>query len=204
MDQSFTYPDGLFGRTDDGRLLFFTFPQSRTGFVVPDTARAESLRQASRYWGVFELATVAIVSPLALHFGAMGLLAAFVVFSMSSAAAYRYIVHKMVAGLERVTVEGRAMTALSEAAANSLRALSEETHGGFLWFYQVMAVFPFAGSLLMVLDGGSVRHILGGLFGMVFFGGAGLAVSYMLALKHGSRSSVAEEAGAVETRRAVV
>jgi hypothetical protein len=202
MNGSIIHPHGLFELAKDGRLLFFALPKARTAFVVPDANRAEALRQASKHWGIFELATMAIVAPLALHFGAAGLLAAFIVFAVSSATAYTHVVRQMVAGLDRVVLEPRAMRALSAGTISCLRTLSAETHAGFLWFYQVAVVFPFAGAVLMALSAHSASRIVGGLVAIVFFGSGGLAVSYMLALKHGG--AAVDRARTVETRRATV
>ena len=49
---------------------------------MPDRHCEDALRTLAKYWGLSELFSVAIIAPIALHFGALGLLAAFAVFVM--------------------------------------------------------------------------------------------------------------------------
>ncbi len=192
--------EGPFGHTDDGRLLFFAVPRARTAFVVPDAERAAALRLTSRYWGAFEVVAAVMVAPLAMRYGAPGLLIACVIFALSSAAAYQYAVRQWIIGLDRIVVSSGVHLMPLGGALAGLRTIAAETHAGILWFYQTAAAVPFAASILMVSNARSARHLIGGLLAMAFFGAGGLAASYMLALKYSA--SAKHRSAEVETHRA--
>jgi hypothetical protein len=81
--------NGLFAKDADGRLLFFASPTAKSAYVVPDFGREDALRTLSRYWGLCELFSIALVAPIAVHFGgAVGLLLAFAVFAVGSPIGY--------------------------------------------------------------------------------------------------------------------
>lgn len=76
--------NGLFARAADGKLLFLATPMAKTAYIVPDRHCEDALRTLAKYWGLCEIFSVAILAPIALHFGALGLLAAFTIFALGS------------------------------------------------------------------------------------------------------------------------
>jgi hypothetical protein len=175
--------NGLFARSEDGKLLFFATPITRSAYVVPDRQREEALRTLSKYWGLCELLSVAIIAPLALHFGPLGLLAAFAVFAFGSGIAYQFAVSGLVSGLETVIHEPIAAEHHAVSLANLLCTVADETHIGLLWLCEVASLVPLAGATLMLLDGAQVHNLIGGFFALVFFGSASVAGAYMILMK---------------------
>ena len=182
--------NGLFAQAADGRLLFFATPMARTAYVVPDRHREDALRTLAKYWGLCELFTIAIIAPVALHFGALGLLAAFAVFAVGSGVAYQFAIKGLVAGLESVVHQPAAPKHHMESLASMLRTVADETHASLLWLCEAASILPFAGAALMILNGHRMHHFVGGFIALVFFGSATIAGAYMISMKHrGARVS---------------
>ena len=63
--------NGLFAQSADGKLLFFATPISKSAYVVLDRHCEDALRTLAKNWGLCELFSIAIIAPIALHFGAL-------------------------------------------------------------------------------------------------------------------------------------
>jgi hypothetical protein len=127
---------------------------------------------------------VAIIAPIALHFGALGLLAAFAIFAIGSGIAYHFALRGLVSGLESVVHEPIAPEHYIVSLASLLRTVADETHASVLWLCEAASIVPFAGAALMILDGHRMHHFIGGFFAIVFFGSATIAGGYMISIKH--------------------
>lgn len=176
--------NGLFAQAADGKLLFFATPNARSAYIVPDCHREDALRTLSRYWGLCEILSVVIIAPIALHFGALGLLAAFVVFGLGSSIAYRFALQGLLSDLETVIHEPIAKELQVLGLGNCLRTVADETHAGLLWLCEAVSILPLAGAILMVLNGHRWHHFIGGFLAIVFFGSASVAGAYMISMKH--------------------
>ncbi len=175
--------NGLFARAEDGKLLFFATPISRSAYVVPDGEREEALRTLSRYWGLCELLSVAIIAPVAMHFGPLALLVAFAVFLLCSGFAYQFALGGLVLGLESVTHEPIAAEHHSASLAKLLCTVADETHLGLLWLCEAVSFLPLVGAILVLLNGNQLHHFIGGFVALVFFGSATIAGAYMISMK---------------------
>jgi hypothetical protein len=177
--------NGLFARHDDGRLLFFATPTAKSAYVVPDFGREDALRTLSRYWGLCELFSVALVAPVALHFGgAVGLLMAFAVFAVGSPIGYHFALKEILAELETVVHEPLDNDLFTRSLPSLLRTVADETHAGLLWLCELVSIVPVLGALLILLNAHRVHHVAGALVAMVFFGSASIAGAYMISVKH--------------------
>ena len=176
--------NGLFAQAADGKLLFFATPNARSAYVVPDCNREDALRTLSKYWGLCEILSVAIIAPIALRFGALGLLAAFVMFVLGSGVAYRFALQGLISDLETVIHEPIARELHTLSLGSCLRTVADETHAGLLWLCEVVSIVPLAGAILMVLNGHRLHHFIGGFLAIVFFGSASIAGAYMISMKH--------------------
>ncbi len=176
--------NGLFANAADGKLLFFATPMARSAYVVPDRHREDALRTLSKYWGLCELFSVAIIAPIALRFGALGLLAAFAIFAIGSGIAYQFALRGLVSGLESVIHEPIAAEHHTLSLGSLLRTVADETHAGLLWLCEAASIVPFAGAALMILNGHRMHHFIGGFLAIVFFGTASIAGAYMISMKH--------------------
>jgi hypothetical protein len=183
MGLPFLKTNGLFARAEDGELLFFATPISRSAYVIPDREREEALRTLSRYWGLCELLSVAIIAPVALHFGPLALLVAFALFLLCSGFAYQFALRGLVMGLESVVHEPIAEEHHSVSLAKLLCTVADETHLGLLWLCEVVSLVPLAGGVLMLLDGNQVHDFVGAFVALVFFGSATIAGAYMISMK---------------------
>jgi hypothetical protein len=175
--------NGVFARSADGKLLFFATPIARSAYVVPDRQCEDALRTLSKYWGLCELLSVAILAPIALHFGALGLLAAFAVFALGSGIAYQFAVRGLVLGLESVAHEPIAPDHYFTSLGSLLRTVADETDTGLLWLCEAASIVPFAGAALMILNGHRIHQFIGGFLAIVFFGSATIAGAYMISMK---------------------
>jgi len=183
MSLSLLKTNGLFAQAADGKLLFFATPMATSAYVVPDRNHEDALRTLSKYWGLCELFAVAIIAPIALHFGSLGLLAAYAVFALGSSIAYQFAVKGLVSGLESVDHELIAPEHHTVSLASLLRTVADETHAGLLWLCEAASVVPFVGAALMFLNAHRLHHFIGGFFALVFFGGASIAGAYMISIK---------------------
>jgi hypothetical protein len=193
--------NGLFAHAADGRLLFFATPMAKSGYVVPNRHSEDALRTLAKHWGLCELFTIAIIAPVALHFGALGLLAAFVVFAIGSSVAYQVALRGLVAGLESVVHRPAARKHHMESLGSLLRTVADETHASLLWLCEAASILPFAGAVLMILNGHRMLHFVGGFIAIVFFGSATVAGAYMISVKHRD-ARVSPEPSFVERRTA--
>ncbi|HEX3409361.1 MAG TPA: hypothetical protein VHS07_03735 [Candidatus Binataceae bacterium] len=175
--------NGLFAHTSDGRLLFFATPMARSAYIVPDAQSEDALRTLAKYWGLCELFSVALIAPIALRFGALGLLVAFAIFAVGSAIAYHYAVRGLVSGLESVVHEPVEAGIHTLSLGSLLQTVADETHASLLWLCEAASVVPFAGAALMLLNGHRVHHFVGGFFAIIFFGSATIAGAYMISMK---------------------
>jgi hypothetical protein len=174
--------NGLFAEAADGKLLFFATPMAKSAYIVPDSQSEDALRTLAKYWGLCELFSVAIIAPIALHFGSLGLLAAFAIFALGSGIAYQFAVRGLVSGLESVVhepVAGHHTLSLGSL----LRTVADETHASLLWLCEAASIVPFAGAALMILNGHRMHHFIGGFFAIVLFGSATIAGAYMISMK---------------------
>jgi hypothetical protein len=177
--------NGLFAKHADGRLLFFATPTAQRAYVVPDFGREDALRTLSRYWGLCELFSVALVAPIALHFGgAVGLLMAFAVFAVGSPIGYHFALKEILADLETVVHEPLDNDLFARSLPSLLRTVADETHAGLLWLCELVSIMPVVGALLMLLNAHRAHHVAGALVAMVFFGCASVAGAYMISMKH--------------------
>jgi len=182
--------NGLFAQADDGKLLFFATPMAKSAYIVPDRHSEDALRTLAKYWGLCELFTIAIIAPVALHFGALALLAAVAVFAFGSSLAYQFALRGLVAGLESVAHQPASPKHHMESLGSLLRTVADETHTSLLWLCEAAAILPFAGAALMILNGHRLHHFVGGFIAIVFFGSATIAGAYMISVKHrGARVS---------------
>ncbi len=175
--------NGLFVHDADGRLLFFATPMAKSAYIVPDRHSEEALRTHAKYWGLCELFLVAILAPIALHFGALGLLAAFAIFALGSVIAYQLAVRGLVSGLESVVHDPIAPEHHMVSLGSLLRTVADETHASLLWLCEAASIVPFAGAALMILNGHRMHHFIGGFLAMIFFGSATIAGGYMISAK---------------------
>lgn len=190
MDLPLLRSNGLFAQAADGRLLFIATPMAKSAYVVPDRHSEDALRTLAKYWGLCELFTIAIIAPVALHFGALGLLAAFAVFAVGSGVAYRFAVRGLVAGLESVVHQPVGPQHHIESLGSLLRTVADETHASLLWLCEAVSILPLAGAALMIVNGHRLHHFVGGFIGIVFFGSATIAGAYMISIRHrGARVS---------------
>jgi hypothetical protein len=173
----------LFVHDADGRLLFFATPMAKSAYVVPDRHSEEALRTHAKYWGLCELFLVAIIAPVALHFGALGLLAAFAIFALGTVIAYQLAVRGLVSGLESVAHECIAPEHRMVSIGSLLRTGADETHAGLLWLCEAASLMPFAGAALIVFNGHRMHQFIGGFFAMIYFGSATIAGGYMISAK---------------------
>jgi hypothetical protein len=172
--------NGLFAHTADGKLLFFATPMAKSAYIVPDGQSEDSLRTLAKYWGLCELFSIAIIAPIALHFGSLGLLAAFAIFALGSGVAYQFAVRGLVSGLESVIHEPVAAEHHMLSVASLLRTVADETDASLLWLCEAASIVPFAGAALMLLNGHRMHHFIGGFLALVFFGSATIAGAYMI------------------------
>jgi len=175
--------NGLFARAADGKLLFFATPMAKSAYIVPDAQSEDALRTLAKYWGLCELFSVAIIAPIALHFGSLGLLAAFAVFALGSGIVYQFAVRGLVSGLESVVHEPVTAKHHMLSLGSLLRTVADETHASLLWLCEVASIVPFAGAALMILNGHRMHHFIGGFLAIVFFGTATIAGAYMISMK---------------------
>jgi hypothetical protein len=175
--------NGLFAYAADGKLLFFASPFTRSAHVVPDRQHEEALRTLSKYWGLCELFTIALVAPIALRFGPLELLAVFAVFALCSGVAYQFALRGLVAGLESVNHEPISAEHHSQSLGRLLCTVADETHSGLLWLCEAASILPLLGAVLILLNSHQVHHLIGGFFALVFFGSASIAGAYMIAMK---------------------
>jgi hypothetical protein len=183
MGPLFLKSNGLFAEAADGRLLFFATPMARSAYVVPDSQSEDALRTLAKYWGLCEIFSVAIIAPIALHFGSLGLLAAYAIFALGSGIAYQYALRGLVSGLESVAHEPVAGGHHILSLGSLLRTVADETHVSLLWLCEAASIVPFAGAALMFLNGHRMHHFIGGFFAIVFFGSATIAGAYMISMK---------------------
>jgi len=184
MGLPFPKTNGLFAKDEDGRLLFFATPTAKSAYVVPDFSREDALRTLSKYWGLCELFSVALVAPIALHFGgAVGLLLAFAVFAVGSPIGYHFALKELLSDLERVIHEPLDHDLHTRSLPSLLRTVADETHAGLLWLCEVVSVVPVVGALLMLLNAHRAHHVVGALVAIVFFGSASIAGAYMISMK---------------------
>ena len=172
--------NGLFAQDADGKLLFFATPMSKSAYVVPDRHCEDALRTLAKNWGLCELFSIAIIAPIALHFGALGLLA---VFALGTGIAYQFAVRGLVSGLECVSHESMAAEFHMVSLRSLLRTVADETHAPLLWLCEAASIVPFAGAALMILNGQRMHHFIGGFLAIVFFGSASIAGAYMISMK---------------------
>jgi hypothetical protein len=175
--------NGLFAQSADGKLLFFATPISKSAYLVPDRHCEDALRTLAKYWGLCELFSIAIIAPIALHFGALGLLAAFAVFALGTGIAYQFAVRGLVSGLECVSHEPTAAELHMVSFKSLLRTVADETHAPLLWLCEAASIVPFAGAALMILNGQRMHHFIGGFLAIAFFGCASIAGAYMISIK---------------------
>ena len=175
--------NGLFAQAADGRLLFFATPMARSAYVVPDRHREDALRILAKYWGLCELFTIAIIAPVALHFGPLGLLTAVAAFAVGSGIAYQFAIRSLVVGLETVVHQPAAPKHHLESLGSMLRTVADETHASLLWLCEAASILPFVGAALMLLNGHQMHHFVGGFIAIVFFGSATIAGGYMISIK---------------------
>jgi hypothetical protein len=175
--------NGLFAQDADGKLLFFATPMTKSAYVVPDRNCEDALRTLAKYWGLSELFAVAIIAPIALHFGALALLVAFAVFALGSGIAYQFAVRGLVSGLECVAHEPMAAELHVASLGSLLRTVADETHAALLWLCEAASIVPFAGAALMILNGHGMHQFIGGLLAIVFFGSSSIAGAYMISIK---------------------
>lgn len=175
--------NGLFAQAADGKLLFFATPISKSAYIVPDRESEHALRTLAKYWGLCELFSVVIIAPTALRFGALGLLAAFVIFALGSGMAYQYALKGLLSGLESVAHDPIAPEHHMLSLGSLLRTVAEETHTSLLWLCEAASIVPFAGAALMILNGHRMHHFIGGFLAIVFFGSATIAGAYMISMK---------------------
>jgi len=175
--------DGLFAHAADGKLLFFATPMAKSAYVVPDRHSEDALRTLAKYWGLCELFSIAIIAPIALHFGALGLLAAFAIFAVGSGLGYQFAVRGLASGFESVAHEPIAHEHHMGSLGSLLRTVADETHSGLLWLCEAASIVPFAGAALMILNGHRMHHFIGGFLAIVFFGSATIAGGYMISVK---------------------
>ena len=185
------------------RLLFFATPTAKSAYVVPDFGREDALRTLSKYWGLCELFSMALVAPIALHFGgALGLLVAFAVFAVGSPIGYHFALKELLDDLESVIHEPLDRDLHTRSLPSLLRTVAEETHAGLLWLCEVVSVMPALGALLMLLDAHRAQHVIGALLAIVFFGSASIAGAYMIAIKR--RGLVGTETPSFAARSVVI
>jgi hypothetical protein len=176
--------NGLFTQAADGKLLFFATPTARSAYIVPDRQHEDALRTLSKYWGLCELFSIALIAPVALHFGALVLLAAFAIFAAASALAYQFSVLGMVSRLESVSQRPSA-TAHAARLGNLLRTAADEIHPGLLWPCEAASIVLFMSTALSIFSGHRMHHhFLDRLLAIAFFGSATIAGAYMIAMKH--------------------
>src|SRR5579859_2002009 len=132
--------NGLFAHAADGKLLFFATPLSRSAYIVPDRHSEDALRTLAKYWGLCELFSIAIIAPIALHFGSLGLLAAFAVFALGSGFAYQFALRGLVSGLESVVDNPVAPEHHMESLGSLLRTVADETHASMLWLCEAASI----------------------------------------------------------------
>lgn len=177
--------NGLFAKDADGRLLFFATPTAKSAYVVPDFGREDALRTLSRYWGLCELFSIALVAPIAVHFGgAVGLLLAFAVFAVGSPIGYHFALKEILAELETVAHEPLDDHLFTRSLPSLLRTVADETHAALLWLCELVSIVPVLGALMMLLNAHRAHHVAGALVSIVFFGSASIAGAYMIAMKH--------------------
>jgi hypothetical protein len=177
--------NGLFAKHADGRLLFFATPTAKRAYVVPDFGREDALRTLSRYWGLCELFSIALVAPIAVHFGgAVGLLLAFAVFAVGSPIGYHFALKEILAELETVAHEPLDDQLFTRSLPSLLRTVADETHAALLWLCELVSIMPVLGALMMLLNAHRAHHVAGALVAIVFFGSASIAGAYMIAVKH--------------------
>ena len=143
---------------------------ARSAYIVPDRHSEDALRTLAKYWGLCELFTIALIAPIALHFGSLGLLAAFVVFAFGSGFAYQMALRGLVSGLESVAQEPVAYQHHLVSLGSLLRTVADETHASLLWLCEAASVVPLAGAALMILNGHRLHHFVGGFIAILFFG----------------------------------
>jgi hypothetical protein len=194
--------NGLFANDPDGRLLFFATPTAKSAYVVPDFGREDALRTLSKYWGLCEIFSVALVAPIALYFaGAVGLLVAFAIFAVGSPLGYHFAVKELLEGLENVTPEPHEFDLHELGLGGLLQTVADETHAGLLWLCEAVSIVPVLGALLMLLNAHRVHHVVGALVAIVFFGSASIAGAYMISMKR--RGLVATETPSFVERSSV-
>jgi len=184
MELNLMKTNGLFAQTADGKLLFFATPAARSAYVVPDRQHKDALRTLSKYWGLCELFSIAIIAPVALHFGALVLLAAFAIFAIGSGIAYRFALRSEVSGLESVLREPITAEHYMLRLGNLLRTAADEIHPGLLWLCEVASIVPFiSAAALIILGGHRMAHFIGGILAITFLGGTTIAGAYMISMK---------------------
>ena len=177
--------NGLFAQAVDGKLLFLATPTSRSAYVVPDHQHEDALLTLSKYWGFCELFSIATIAPVALHFGALVLLAAFAIFMIASGIAYRLALRSMVSGLESVLREPIAEENHMVRLRNLLRTAADGIHPGFLWLCEAASIVTFISSgAIVIINGHRMDHFIGGSLGIAFFGGATIVGACMISMKH--------------------
>lgn len=197
MNLPFLKTNGLFTRTADDKLLFFATPMAKSAYVVPDRQCEDALRTLAKYWGLCELFSVALIAPIALHFGALGLLAAFAVFALGSGIAYRFAVQGLVAGLESVVHDSGSSENHLLGLGSLLRTVADDTHASLLWLCEAASIVPFAGAALMLVNSHRMHQFAGAFLAIVFFGSATVAGAFMISVKRscvpaGSANSFAD------------
>jgi hypothetical protein len=203
MGLPFLKTNGLFAKDADGRLLFFATPTAKSAYVVPDFGREDALRTLSKYWGLCELFSVALVAPIALHFGGpAGLLLAFAVFAAGSPIGYHFALKELLSGLESVIHEPLDHDLHTQSLPSLLRTVADETHAGLLWLCEAVSIVPVMGALLMLLNAHRAHHVAGALVAIVFFGSASIAGAYMISMKR--RGIVVTETHSFPQRSAVM
>lgn len=176
--------NGLFARAADGRLLFFATPVAGSAYIVPDAEREDALRTLSKYWGLCEILSVAMIAPVALHFGPLALLAVFALFALGSGIAYQFALRGLVAGLESIPHPPLTGARHTVSLASLLRTVAEETHPSLLWLCEAASVLPLAGAAITLFNGQRLHHFAGSFLALVFFGTASAAGAWMISIKN--------------------
>jgi hypothetical protein len=129
------------------------------------------------------LFSIAIIAPVALHFGALVLLAAFAIFAIGSRIAYRFALRSIVSGIESVLRESMVTEHHIVSLGNLLRTAADEIHPGLLWLYEAASIVPFMSAVLIILNGHRINHFIGGFLASAFFGSATIVGASMISMK---------------------
>lgn len=174
--------NGLFVRDHDDQLLFLDSPAANFAYVICLPADAEMLEALSRNWGMAQMLTIPLFALLGLRMGPLGMFACAAASLVGSLAAYRIVVSRRLAGIERIPWRAPRRPSPVSLGMRALRAAAKHINPATFWFAGALSTSLTIFALAFVRVANSPTQRLIGCAAAAIFAGLTLASSWTLAI----------------------